>query len=462
MNSTIQPSILIIGDIMLDHHRTIKVRNIANEAPIPVYQLVSESMSLGGCGNVLKNVHALGCSSLHILSVIGNDNQGKEIKTRIEKLGVISHIKVIDSYQTITKERSFCENKLMFRCDYEVPNETIKDIDWISDVKKILDTYAIDSIILSDYNKGVLSPLTCNEIIRLARSKNIFTCVDPKANLEKYKGCSLIKPNYSEACSLLKVTKDTPILKLHQLLFERVQCVYSVITLAEKGISLYNGTELFHELPPVKHNIIDVTGAGDIICSFMGYYLWREIDIIQVLRKATNIATRSVEYAGTYTIQPLDMFQSELQNRRIITIGELSMIRQLYNDKRIVFTNGCFDIIHHGHIHIFDFSKLQGDIVVVGLNSDASIKRLKGEERPINSIELRLKVIESIRSIDFVVIFEEDTPLEVIKQLHPDVLVKGGDYTIDSIIGKEFVKEVKLCPIIPDISSTRIINKIKQ
>lgn len=462
MNKAIQPSILIIGDIMLDHHRTIKVRNIANEAPIPVYQLISETMSLGGCGNVLKNVNALGCSSLHILSVIGNDHQGKEIQKQIKQLGVVSHIKVLESYQTITKERSFCENKLMFRCDYELDSETIKDMDWISDVKQILNTYSINSIILSDYNKGVLTPITCHEIIQIARSKNIFTCVDPKTNLDKYKGCSLIKPNYNEACSLLKVQKGTPLLELHQLLFEQVQCVYSVITLAEKGISLYNGTELFHELPPVKHNIIDVTGAGDIICCFMGYYLWQEIDIIHVLRKATSIATRSVEYAGTYTIQPLDLFQSELQNRRIITIEELPMIRQLYNDKKIVFTNGCFDIIHHGHIHVFDFSKLQGDIVVVGLNSDASIKRLKGEERPINSIELRLKVIKSIRSIDYVVVFEDDTPLEVIKQLQPDVLVKGGDYKLETIVGKDCVGKTLLCPLVPDISSTRIINKIKK
>ena len=138
------------------------------------------------------------------------------------------------------------------------------------------------------------------------------------------------------------------------------------------------------------------------------------------------------------------------------------MIRKLYNDKKIVFTNGCFDIIHNGHIHVFEFSKLQGDIVVVGLNSDASIKRLKGEERPINTIDLRLKVIESIRSIDYVVVFEEDTPLEVIKQLQPDVLVKGGDYTINSIIGKEFVKQTILCPLVPGISSTSIISKIKK
>ena len=459
----IKPSVLIIGDIMLDHQRIIKVRNIANEAPIPVYKVISETMSLGGCGNVLKNIHALGCSSLHILSAIGNDVHGENVQKEIKKLGIISHIKVIDSYQTIIKERSFCENKLMFRCDYEIQNDTIKDMDWISDVKTILDTYSIQSIILSDYNKGVLTPNTCHEIIQLARSKGIFTCVDPKVNLDKYKGCSLIKPNFNEACSLLHVPKTTPLLKLHQLLFEHVECNYSVITLAENGISLYNGQELFHELPPVKHNIIDVTGAGDIICSFMGYYLWQNnIDIHSILRMSTRIATRSVEYAGTYTIQPYDIFRSDLQHRRIITIDDLPILRHIHQDNKIVFTNGCFDIIHHGHIHVFEFSKKQGDILVVGLNSDSSIKRLKGDERPINNIDLRIKVIESIRSVDYVIVFEEDTPIEIITQLQPDILVKGGDYSIDSIIGKDLVKETILCPLVPDISSTSIIKKIKK
>jgi D-beta-D-heptose 7-phosphate kinase/D-beta-D-heptose 1-phosphate adenosyltransferase len=453
------PNILIIGDIMLDHHREVKVRNIANEAPIPVYQFVSEKKSLGGCGNVLKNIHSLGCESIHLISVIGDDEQGRTIIKLVKELDAISHLTVLPS-KTITKERSFCDNKLMFRCDRE---ETIpmNELEMIEKINWVLDNHAFDCIILSDYNKGVLSDTICTHVIQLAKQKGIFTCVDPKHNIDKYKGCSLLKPNFSEACSLLKVPKCTPLLTLHQLLHKKVQCEYSVITLSEDGISLYDGKELFHKTPPMKHHIIDVTGAGDIVCAFMGYYLWKENDISLLLQKATSIATLSVEHSGTYTIQPFDLLKIELETRRVLRIEELSVIRKVFMDKTIVFTNGCFDILHPGHIQTFDFCKKQGDIVIVGMNSDESITRLKGPERPINSFEKRLKMVESIRSVDYVVLFEDDTPRELLKELLPDVLVKGGDYTIESIIGREYAKQTLICPLVPDLSSTLLINKIK-
>lgn len=436
---------------MLDHNVFVETKKLANEAPIPVFGLQMEEFVLGGCGNVVKNLHGLGCGSLHLFSAIGDDDAGQRIcAALIKELGVVSHLRVVDGYRTTVKRRYFCDNKIVFRCDTEVG---LVAPSFSDEVEAVLKTESIDCIILSDYNKGVLTVEVCQDIIRLGTLYGVFTCVDPKQDYTKYKGCSLIKPNWKEACALLQLEANTPLIELHKRMFELVGPKYSVITLAEQGITLYNGTTMIHE-QPAACKIIDVTGAGDIVCAIMGYFLCSPAAVpSKVLKLATRIATKSVEFPGTYTLTRGDLLPPS-------KLVEFSDLRSLKTGSRIVFTNGCFDLLHSGHIRLFKFCKALDGSVVLGLNSDDSIRRLKGSTRPVNSLQTRLDVLEAIQYIDRIVVFEEDTPLRVLEELRPDVLVKGGDYAVENILGREFAGEICICSFMEGVSSTATIKKI--
>ena len=291
----------------------------------------------------------------------------------------------------------------------------------------------------------------CQDILRLAQEYGVFTCVDPKQDYTKYKGCSLIKPNRKEACALLKLDATTQLLELHRRMAEVVGCRYSVITLAEQGITLYDGVRMIHERPIVR-KIIDVTGAGDVVCAILAYFLCGRgnPEPSAVLKMATRIATKSVEFPGTYTLSRAD-------------VGPPSKVveaKSLQGQGRLIFTNGCFDLLHSGHISLFKYCKELGGSVVLGLNSDASIRRLKGDTRPVNSLQTRIDVLEAIQYIDWIVVFEEDTPLRLLEELRPDVLVKGGDYTAETIVGREFAGETRICSFVDGVSSTATIQKI--
>jgi D-beta-D-heptose 7-phosphate kinase/D-beta-D-heptose 1-phosphate adenosyltransferase len=459
-----KPRIIVCGDIMLDHSITVQIEKIANEAPIPVYNFVNEDYTLGGCGNVLKNIYSLGCERVHIISAVGNDTNGDMINKLIDKMDISNHVVKVQNYNTTVKRRYFCDNKIMFRCDIE--NSSTKKIeldrcDFSSIIENILKSEQIDCIVLSDYNKGVLNFSQCQQIIQLANRYGVFTCVDPKENSEKYIGCSLIKPNRSEAYKLFKMEKSSDILDVHKKIFGTIGCKYSIITMSENGITLYDGKELYHEIPHI-HKIIDVTGAGDIVCTMLSYFFWRDnISISKLLRLTTDIATKSVEYPGTYTITYCDIHECLLKNTKLIGMDELSFLQEIYHDKKVVFTNGCFDLLHKGHIETFKFCKNKGDILVVALNSDDSIRRLKGPTRPIQSLDIRLSILSAIEYIDYIIVFDEDTPYSIIKQLQPYYLVKGADYIIDNVVGKDFVKEVLLCNLVDGVSTTNTVKRIQ-
>jgi len=449
------PNIIVCGDIMLDHNIFTDIEKIANEAPIPVFNRYKDEHILGGCGNVIKNLSSLGCKKLYSFSVIGNDSNGKIISKLLDELDIIDNNIVLDTYSTITKQRYFCSNKIVFRCDTENKKETksiLETVLFTEKIEYILKTEKISCIVLSDYNKGVLHEKQCKDIINLANKYGVFTCVDPKDDYIKYIGCSLIKPNLKEAYSIFKYDKSSSYELLHKHIYNEVKCKYSVITMAEKGITLYDGTTLLHEIP-VVHKIIDVTGAGDIVCSILAYFLSQGTEPSKIVKLATHVATKSIEYPGTYTIQREDI----QQKGKIIIFEDLPSIKK---DTSIVFTNGCFDLLHSGHIELFKFCKAKGT-VVVGLNSDDSIQRLKGPKRPVNTLKTRLDILESIQYIDYIIVFEEDTPYTVIKELRPDYLIKGGDYDINTIVGKEFSKETIICNFVDGYSSTSLINKIR-
>ena len=439
---------------MLDHSVYTTLEKIANEAPLPVFNRSKDDYSLGGSGNVLKNLHAIGCDALYMFSVVGNDVAGETCRRLSENLGVHTNLVTHSTYPTIVKQRFFCDDRIMFRCDTDAKRD-LTEISFVADIEAILRRECIHCIVLSDYNKGVLHAQESQRIIQLARKYGVFTCVDPKADITKYIGCSLIKPNRREAYELTKSTKGVSIDEVHRRIVDITGTRYSVITLSDKGISCFDGTSLIHESSDV-HRIIDVTGAGDIVCSLLAYYMPTASSVSSVLRTATRIATKSVEYSGTYTLSRTDF----VEMGKTVRIEQLGDLRALYEGKTIVFANGCFDLLHVGHVELFNFCRQHGDIVVVGLNSDESIRRLKGDGRPVNSIETRKAVLESITQVDHVIVFDEDTPYTILQALRPHRLVKGSDYTHDQVVGREFVDEVLLFDFVAGFSSTSIIQRI--
>ena len=438
---------IVLGDIMLDHNIEGTSTKIANEAPIPVILSNSESYRIGGCGNVAMNMLALGAKKIHLFSKVGDDGSNQKILRNLLPYQIEKHFTISYISPTTTKHRVYSDKKLMCRYDEEFYTETnYQDENHIvSSVKDILETTVIEAVVFSDYNKGYLTESLCQRVIQICNEYNVCTIVDPKVNYKKYMNCTIFKPNRNELKQIFNIDlKKLSLLDAHRQLHELTHCNISVITLAEKGISAYANGQHYTYQEDVKE-VIDVTGAGDIVCSVLASH--RNLDIHTVLRYASYYASVSISHIGAYVITPTDI-------QKLHTI----LSKQIKDDK-VIFTNGCFDILHVGHITLFEFCRSLGATVIVGLNTDASIKRLKGPSRPINSLEDRTKMLQSISYISKVIPFDEDTPIKLLEYIKPDYLVKGGDYTKESVIGSEYAGEVVIFNYIDGKSTTNLIKQ---
>lgn len=455
-------NIIVIGDIMLDVIINGKINKIANESPIPVLHQTDTRNTLGGCGNVLMNLQSLGCNKLFIISMIGNDKYGKEIeKILLEKTEIIPKLYSDASYCTTVKTRGTSNKKIVFRYDIELLRPPLET--HIEDAKSYIDTILkenqIDSIIFSDYNKGFLVKDLTSHVILAANRYCVPTLVDPKVDYKKYIGCTVFKPNIKEIKDIFNIDYSYDRLKeIHEQILTTVKCNHTLITLSENGITLLsNNGKIYHE-QTIPTEACDVTGAGDVVLSVFAYY-YKHIDINTLVKLSTWLGTHSIKFAGTYVLKSSDILEAykSIRDSKLVSISELSKL-----ESPIVITNGCFDIIHEGHIALFKFCKSLNPSCsfVVALNSDESIKRLKGVNRPINNLHARIALLNQMQSIDFIIVFNEDTPYELYKEIKPTILVKGGDYNSDSVIGKEFCKNVTIFNYLDGKSTTNIINNI--
>ena len=465
MNVYIQdaiPRIILLGDIMLDHNIQGTSRRIANEAPIPVINCEKESYSIGGCGNVLANLFALGAKKVFLFSSIGADKYGTQLLSLLPA-DTENYITVDSNTITTTKHRVYSDKKLMCRYDNESYKEiTLAQEDHIlENITNILETQSITSVVFSDYKKGFLTKSLCQRVIALCNQKAVPTIVDPKQN--HYINCTVIKPNRMETKNIFGIDLTT-MEEGHRLLHEKTGCTTSVITLSEDGISAYSQSNLHCYKEEVKE-IIDVTGAGDVVCSVLGVYYPFIKDIDLLIKIASHLASISISHIGVYTITQHDLLQTyrAIHHTKQIQLRHQlpHLLESLRSINSIIFTNGCFDILHSAHLELFKFCKNIGGIVVVGLNSDNSIRNLKGPTRPIFKLEDRIKMLEALEYVDFIIPFEEDTPLELLKVLKPHYLVKGGDYTKESIIGKEYANEVLIFDYINGKSTTNTIQRCR-
>lgn len=447
---------------MLDVQIHGKIEKMANEAPIPVLHMQHTTKQLGGCGNVLMNLRALGCAKLFLVSMIGCDEASKDVKEIINTYPEIAATLLENSeYTTTVKTRGFASNKIIFRYDAERRTKLREEdlAEAKAAVQTILSNNRIDSIILSDYNKGFLGRELAQHVISLANSKGIPTFVDPKVDYRKYIGCTVFKPNIKELEDIFGISyRPDRLREIHETIRERVNCQETLITLSEQGITLLTGGELIHERTQATE-VADVTGAGDVVISVIAYF-YGIVESRELVQLATWMGTHSVKFTGTYVIRRGDLLEA---NREIT--GSKCIARSNLRDLKVpmIVTNGCFDIVHEGHIALFKHCRSivpPGGAFVVALNGDESIRRLKGPSRPINSLEARVALLSQFAMIDWIVVFDEDTPYELYKTMRPKIIVKGGDYTADSVVGAEFSEHVDIFTYMAGKSTTKIIERI--
>ena len=454
-------NILVIGDIMLDINYISKIERNAPEANIPIYNILDINYILGGASNVALNLKNLE-TNIELISVIGDDNYGEIIQTILNEKNIQNKLFIDKERKTTQKNRIFHTNEIKVRYDIE----DIKEINqsMVNNILLYITNKKIDAIVISDYAKGMITNELCEKIIDYSNKNNIYTFVDPKIkNYKKYKNCFCFKPNLSEAEN---ISKEKDIQKMFDFIKPNLNCDNIILTGGEKGI--FVNTSLNNILHNTSIDVIDVTGAGDVVLSILVYIFLTHKDILLASKIANYIAGKSVKTIGNYNTCLNDIeeyFDTNTNKTKIIYDYESEKINQIknkHNNKKIIFTNGCFDILHSAHIKLLQFSKMQGDILVVGLNSDTSIKNIKGPLRPINNIDERGSILSLFDFIDYIIIFNDDNPLNIIKLLLPNILIKGSDYCKENVVGSEYIDDVLFFDYIKNKSTSLIIDKINK
>jgi len=464
------PNILVIGDLMIDHYLWGDCNRISPEAPVQVIDLKEETSSLGGAGNVVNNLKTLG-AHVDVLTVVGDCENTTHLKKLLNQIKVRTNFLITEKNRVTSKKtRVISSNQQVVRYD----NESIDDISKTSESKllktfhKIINEY--DVLLLSDYGKGVLTDSLTKKVIQASKKLRIKTLIDPKGkDFSKYSGAHLITPNKREAelATGIKISDNNSLKNAIKKLKQTLNLDISMITLSEEGIAIYDkGLKIF---PATVRSVFDVTGAGDTVLSSLGFALAIKNDI-NLAAKLSNLAAGVVVGkigSATASMNEIIEYESSLhKSSSDVHIKNWGEIQSLVNDfkiqkKKIAFTNGCFDIVHSGHIRYLEKSKTFADILIVGINSDKSVSKLKGSSRPINTEKDRAFIIAALECVDYVVIFEEDTPEKLIKFISPDILVKGSDYKKSEVVGNEYVDDVRLVQLVEGKSTTNIIEKIQ-
>ena len=465
------PKLLVIGDLMIDHYLWGSCDRTSPEAPVPVVTIDNENILLGGAGNVVNNLKALG-AEVGIISVIGDCINSNELKNLLKKIDIDTQYLITQKDRiTSKKSRIIASQQQVVRYDREsIHNISLKSQNTIIETfNKIIMNY--DAVLLSDYGKGILTNELTISLIKNANKNGKKVLVDPKGlDYSKYKGAYLLTPNKKEASEATRIIINDDESLNEAIVQLKIECELdvSLITLSEHGIAIYDHDLRIH--PTVTREVFDVTGAGDTILASLGFALACELDIdiaVQFANLAAGVVVRKVGNATTTLNEIIDYESSHNKlssDKHIKTLKEITTLSKELSSKgkKIVFTNGCFDLIHAGHVKYLEAAKSFGDVLILGLNSDRSVTSLKGQGRPINKQIDRANILVALEAVDYVVIFDENTPYELIKAVKPDILVKGGDYEGKKVVGQDIASELKLVQFVDGKSTSRIINKIQQ
>jgi len=461
--------VLVVGDAMLDRYWHGDTSRVSPEAPVPVVRVQDTEDRLGGAGNVALNIASLG-AGVSLIGVVGRDEVAEALQTRLSSAGIHWDFQVSDHKPTITKLRVVSRHQQLLRLDFEQSFE-LTDADQLQDkVRDRLDYTGI--VVLSDYAKGTLQHSW--EIIRLAREAKVPVLIDPKgADFERYRGATLVTPNLSEFEATVGPCGNERILVEKGLaLLENFSLEALLVTRSKDGMTLIRRGHPELHLPARAREVFDVTGAGDTVISVLAAALGSGEALPDAIAMANIAAGIVVGKLGTATVS-IPELRSAVQAERGFQRGAVSEEQLMTaveearaRGERIIFTNGCFDIIHAGHVGYLEQARQIGDRLIVAVNSDNSVTRLKGEGRPINPCDRRMAVLAGLEAVDWVVSFADDTPRRLLKALRPDVLVKGGDYSREEVVGWEIVEsyggQVAVLDFLDDCSTTAIVEKMRE
>ncbi len=476
-NSLSDVKILVVGDVMLDRYWTGDSSRISPEAPVPVVKIGELDDKVGGAANVARNIAHLD-GQVTLLGIIGEDENGERLEQLLADENIASALVKQPSQPTITKLRVISRQQQVVRLDFEETFST----EHANSLKQAFEQQLanFDFVLFSDYNKGSLTHI--KEMIQIARTAGKTVLVDPKSkDLSDYAGANVITPNKTEfvAAGGL-VGNELDITNSAREIMENCNIESILLTRSEQGMSAISAQSKV-DMPAQVLEVSDVTGAGDTVIATLTMMMAAGLELADAAQVANLAAGIVVAKLGAATVSPEELYkvvnehmfaskQAHYQTPFDEVLKHIEFARQ--SGERIVFTNGCFDILHAGHVHYLEQAKALGDRLVVGLNNDASITRLKGEGRPVNPLQERATVMTGLASVDWVIPFGEvngnefdDTPYDIITKVKPDVLVKGGDYTIESIVGADFVQQsggqVAVIDFVDGCSTTKIIEKIQ-
>jgi len=472
-----QPRIFVVGDFMLDRYTWGNADRISQEAPVILLQADAQEKKLGGAGNVCQALSHLGANVI-AAGILGSDDSGESIKSMLEKIGVDCELLTFDHKRpTTTKDRFIgrAANRhphQILRVDRETC-EPISPTQMAKMIRGIQNRLAsCDAILFSDYDKGTLPPALLRRVIDLAQHHDIPVIIDPAAGRDYaiYRRATLITPNRAEAeqASGMKITEPRSAVLAAGKICAMAELEMTIVTLDRDGMALADRRGQGEAFPTDPRSVYDITGAGDIVLATVGLCIAAKKSGQIAARLANVAAGIAVEQVGAAVIHR-DQLRRRLLARRqpvetkLLDLPQAVKISDVHhtNGKRIVFTNGCFDLLHVGHITYLHQAADFGDLLIVGINSDQSIRRLKGSKRPVIGQRDRAAILAALQCVDLVIIFDEDDPLKLIEALRPDVLVKGGDYQIDQMVGRELVESyggtVIATPLVEGVSTTQIL-----
>jgi D-beta-D-heptose 7-phosphate kinase/D-beta-D-heptose 1-phosphate adenosyltransferase len=462
--------LLVVGDVMLDRYWHGTTSRISPEAPVPVVRFDNEEDRLGGAANVAFNATLLGVRT-QLLGLVGQDGAADTLEKMLTERGVLCRLQRVSGSNTIMKLRVLSRHQQLIRLDFE---------DYFNnwDADTLLDDFTqhlahVDAVVLSDYAKGVLR--NSIDLIAAARKAGLPVIVDPKGtDFERYRGATLITPNLDEFEALVgRCDSDPEIERRGVDLREQLDLDAVLVTRSEKGMTLLaRGFAPLH-LPTRAQEVFDVTGAGDTVVATLGAAIAAGMSLHGSVALANIAAGIVVAKLGTATVSPVELALAmhgglDVCCRGISDEDELlvHIAKARVNGARVVMTNGCFDILHPGHIDYLEKARALGDRLLVAVNDDESVHRLKGAERPVNSLATRMRMLSALSCVDWVIPFSEDTPERIICKILPDILVKGGDYSVDKIVGGDCVKvaggQVLVLDFLPGHSTTSLIDKIQK
>lgn len=459
--------VTVVGDVMLDSYWKGPSNRISPEAPVPVVRVTDREERAGGAANVAINIASLG-APCNLVGIVGEDKNAEILEKIVRSHSIKTDFVLTKDHPTITKLRVLSRNQQLLRLDFEDSFSNLDEDMILKSFKESIKNSKV--VIFSDYGKGSLASVS--KMIEITSSLGIMSLIDPKGtDFEKYRGATLLTPNMSEFEAVVgKVANDDDLEQKALALINKLDLKMLLVTRSEDGMSLIRPGKNAVHLPTYAREVYDVTGAGDTVIGTLGTCLASGMDIVTSCEYANSAAGIVVGKIGTSTVSPQELESAlgkKAESHGVLSEDELyKVVRELQSHgEKVVMTNGCFDIIHPGHVTYLKQAKALGSKLIVAVNSDDSVKRLKGDSRPINSLEDRIAVLSGLSSVDYVVSFSEDTPQKLISRILPDILVKGGDYKVEEIAGhKEVIAnggKVVIIPFVEGKSTTRIVNKIQ-